>query len=409
MPRIEAVRTFLQRTLERFPWEVRVTDWRDGTWSVGEGRPHWCGEPLHMHLKTPAAGADLLAHDAFGFLERFVTGEVDLEGNLYAISHIRHHARIAPVTALRALPSVARNLAFQSVRRARANVRSHYDMPQAALDLYLDRVYRAYSCAIFGDTGIGGRAELLQSGDGRSDGHDSLEKAQWNKFRDAVDFVAPREGETLLDIGCGYGGQLQVALEEHPFGKVVGWTHSENQAAAIGAALSRHERGRWEVRLGDYREEDRVYDHVTSTGMVCHVGPRGLVPYVRHVRKRIRRGGRYLHHVIMSTPSPIPLDLQAGPAFNKKYVWPGFHWFTLGEHVRALERNGFRVMHMVNRSAHYAKTTATWYERMMAAREAMVAHVGEPTFRAWRVYLAGISGAFDGGSVQLNRIYCQAA
>ena len=38
----------------------------------------------------------------------------------------------------------------------------------------------------------------------------------------------------------------------------------------------------------------------------------------------------------------------------------------------------------------------------------LVALVGEPTFRAWRIYLAGISGGFAGGSVQVNRLYCRA-
>ena len=71
--------------------------------------------------------------------------------------------------------------------------------------------------------------ELLRIGRGQSDDFDSLEKAQWRKFKDAVDFVSPENGETLLDVGCGYAGQLRVALESNPFGKVVGWTHSHNQ------------------------------------------------------------------------------------------------------------------------------------------------------------------------------------
>lgn len=406
---VDRLRRFLDATFGRFPWTIEITDWTGEQWSVGGGQTHWCGEPLRMHLRTPGGGEDLLAHDALGFLERFVRGEIDLEGNLYALSYIRKHARLAPAMTLRALPSIARNLLFQSVSRARENVRSHYDIPQAALDLYLDRAYRSYSCAIWGDPAITGREALLKVGEGERDEADTLEKAQWRKFKDAVDFVAPRPGETLFDVGCGYGGQLAVALAQHPFGKVVGWTHSQNQIAAGGELLAGFERARWEICEGDYRQETRRFDHITSTGMVCHVGPRGLVPYVRAIRRRIREGGRYLHHVIMSTPSPIPLGLQPGPAFNKKYVWPGFHWFTLGEHVRALEQNGFRVLRLTNLSPHYAKTTAAWYERMMAAREAMVAHVGEPTFRAWRIYLAGISGAFDGGSVQVNRLYCEAA
>ena len=69
------------------------------------------------------------------------------------------------------------------------------------------------------------RRELTTPGHGRRDTFDSLEKAQWRKFKDAVDFIDPRSGETLLDVGCGYGGQLAVALELYSFGQVVGCTH----------------------------------------------------------------------------------------------------------------------------------------------------------------------------------------
>jgi cyclopropane-fatty-acyl-phospholipid synthase len=165
---------------------------------------------------------------------------------------------------------------------------------------------------------------------------------------------------------------------------------------------------RWEILEGDYRNDDRVYDHVTSTGMVSHVGPRGLVPYVRNVRRRIRSGGRYLHHALMRGWSPLPFDFHLGPAFNKRYVWPGFHWFTLGEHVRALERNGFQVLGAQNLSRHYAKTTSAWYERMMARSDVMRANLGEPTFRAWRIFLVGVTGNFLNKGAHVYRLYCEA-
>jgi cyclopropane-fatty-acyl-phospholipid synthase len=76
--------------------------------------------------------------------------------------------------------------------------------------------------------------------------------------------------------------------------------------------------------------------------------------------------------------------------------------------VKALERNGFEVQRMVNLSEHYAKTTAAWYERMMTQKDAMIARLGEPTFRAWRLYLAGSSGNFTNKGIHVYRLYCEA-
>jgi len=249
----------------------------------------------------------------------------------------------------------------------------------------------------------------VRGGAGRDDDFDSLEKAQWRKFQDAIDFIAPAPGDTILDIGCGYGGQLAVALASgHPLRRIVGWTHSANQVREGRKLLAAFDPQRWELREGDYRDDDRVYQHVTSTGMVSHVGPRGLVPYVREVRKRIQRGGRYLHHALMTPHTRLPLDFYPGTAFHKRYVWPGYHWFTLGDHVRALERNGFEVLRAVNLSAHYAKTTAAWSERLRAARAEIEPLLGAPTWRAWRLYLAGSSGNFLNHGIHVYRLYCQA-
>ncbi len=394
-------------TLRDFPWPVQFQDWEGRRWSAGGDAPHWSGVPLAVTLHTEAAGRALLARNAMGFLERHLAGEADLEGNLYVVSDLRAHARL-DMSWPRALWSLLQNRAFQTPARARVSVKSHYDVPQAALDVYLDRSYRAYSCAIFEHPERLERAELLRAGAGASDDFDSLEKAQWRKFKDAIDWVAPAGGDSVLDIGCGYAGQLRVALEERSFARIVGWTHSENQVREGAKLLADFDPARFELREGDYRSDDRVYDHVLSTGMISHVGPRGLVPYVRAVRRRIRGGGRYLHHALMTPHTPLPLDFYPGTAFHKRWVWPGYHWFTLGAHVRALERNGFEVHRSVNLSAHYAKTTAAWYERMMARRNDVSAWLGEPTFRAWRLYLAGTSGNLVNHGIHVYRLYCEA-
>ena len=398
----------LEDALGSFPWRVEVRDWTGGRYDLGGTTPHWYGEPLQLTLRSEAAGETIASWRPLQFLEAVLAGEADLDGNLYLLAHVRRHARFD--LRWQDLPGLlARNLRFQNPRRAQANVRSHYDVPQEAIDLYLDRRYRAYSCAWFEDPRGRDRRELERVGNGERDDFDALEKAQWRKFANAADWVAPGDGETLLDIGCGYGGQLEVALERFPGARVTGWTHSRNQVAIAQQTLAeRFGEAAAEVHLGDYRQDDRVFDHVTSTGMVSHVGPRGLRPYVKQVRRRIRTGGRYLHHALMKVHSPVPLDFQIGPAFHKRYVWPGFHWFTVGEHVRALERGGFSVRSMVSLSEHYAKTTACWHERLMERADEARALLGEPTFRAWRIFLAGASGDIEDGGIEVYRLYCVA-
>jgi cyclopropane-fatty-acyl-phospholipid synthase len=401
------VQDLVERALRDFPWPVYFQDWTGRRFRTGGTAVHWSGGELEVTLHEPAAGRALVRGDVMGFVEHFLAGRVDLEGNLYIVSDLRNHAHL-DLGLGRALLGWLAHRAFQSPARARTNVKSHYDIPQSVFDVYLDRVYRAYSCAIFEAPERLEREELLRVGVGRDDDFDSLEKAQWRKFKEAVDWIAPAERDVLLEIGCGYGGQLRVALEEHRFRRITGWTHSANQIREGVRLLAEFDRARWELREGDYREDCRVYDHVLSTEMVSHVGPRGLVPYVRNVRRRIRRGGRYVHQALMTPHTRLPLDFYPGTLFHKRYVWPGYHWFTLGTHVRALERNGFAVQRALNLSLHYARTTAAWYERMMARAERVRELLGEPTFRAWQLYLAGSSGNFQNQGIHVYRLYCEA-
>ena len=307
--RSAALQDFAENALRDLPWRVVISDWTGRTYVAGGPEAHWSGQDLRIRIKTEAAGKDILRLDGLRFLERFLEGDVDLDGNLYILTDLRKYS------ALRLKPwhlvgRVLKHVAFQSTARANVNVKSHYDIPQEALNVYLDGTYMSYSCGMFEDPDRLDIEELKRVGRGRQDDFDSLEKSMWRKFKDAADYIAPAAGETLLDVGCGYGGQLIVALESHPFGKVVGWTHSRNHVTEGSEMLARFDRERWELNEGDYRNDARVYDHVTSTGMISHVGPRGLVPYVRQVRHRIKSGGRYLHHALMTAHKKLPLDLK---------------------------------------------------------------------------------------------------
>ncbi len=244
--RSAALQNFLENALRDLPWRVVVSDWTGRSYVAGGQEAHWSGQDLRVCIKTEAAGRDLLRLDGLRFMERFLEGDVDLDGNLYILTNIRKYSaqRLKP---WHLIGRVLKHVAFQSTARASVSVKSHYDIPQEALNVYLDRTYMSYSCGMFDDPDRLDIEELKRVGRGREDDFDSLEKSMWRKFKDAAGYIAPDAGETLLDVGCGYGGQLIVALENHPFGKVVGWTHSRNQVTEGSEMLARFDRERWEL------------------------------------------------------------------------------------------------------------------------------------------------------------------
>jgi len=398
--------------LERFPWPMEFEDWTGRTYKAGGNAEHWSGRgPMHVVLKTPAAGRDLLGLNAMRFLERWLDQDVDITGNHYLFPEIRNYVKLS-LKPWQVIWNRLQSLVAQDPVRAGRSVRSHYDIPQEAL-YYLDRVYQSYSCGLWEAPYNMALEHALTVGKGEGDALDTLEKAQWRKFAHAADYLSPGPKDTVLDVGCGYPGFLQVTMDRFPTtGKIIGWTHSENQVREGVSMLAGYDPARYELNLGDYRRDNRVFDHIHSTGMICHVGPErrnsGLRNYVREVRRRIRTGGRYVHHCMMTPYTGKPLFDELGPAFNRKYVWPGFYYYTLGEHVSALEENGFHVVRVFNISPHYAKTTRAWYERLEQQRDRFVKHTNEATCRAWEAFLAGITGSYLNRHIHTTRIFAEA-
>ena len=79
--RAERLREMLETQFSKFPWAILIHDWTGAKYAIGGEQEHWCGEPLTITIKSDRAGARLLSLDAFRFLESFLEGDVDLDGN----------------------------------------------------------------------------------------------------------------------------------------------------------------------------------------------------------------------------------------------------------------------------------------------------------------------------------------
>ncbi|EGZ4386998.1 methyltransferase domain-containing protein, partial [Salmonella enterica subsp. enterica serovar Javiana] len=81
----------------------------------------------------------------------------------------------------------------------------------------------------------------------------TLEEAQENKYRLVFDKLRLKEGDRLLDIGCGWGGMVRYAARRGV--KVIGATLSAEQAAWAQEAIEREGLSHLaEVRHTDYRD-----------------------------------------------------------------------------------------------------------------------------------------------------------
>jgi cyclopropane-fatty-acyl-phospholipid synthase len=268
-----------------------------------------------------------------------------------------------------------------SVERDRAAIRYHYDVSNEFYRLFLDS-RMVYSCGYFAEPG------------------DELESAQLAKLDLICRKLRLKPGQRLLDIGCGWGGLVMHAAERFGVdatGITLSRPQTELAAGRIeGAGLAKTCR----VLHLDYREvaEDRPWDAIVSVGMFEHVGGDMLGAYFRKAARLLARGGVFLNHGIASRVSD---PYVRGPSFSNSYVFPDGETLPIHVTLRSAEEAGFEVRDVESLREHYALTLRHWVRRLEAGHEEALRHVDEPTYRVWRLYLAGSAYGFATGRLNV--------
>ena len=376
---------FLGSVIEKGVLEARFADGtvqRFGT--PAEGYPELA--VIFTDSKVPR---DILLDPRIGAAEAYMDQRLELEGGgiMELIQLLRSNALWERGGELRA-PTLRRRIAnrakfaYQSINDrigSRKNVAHHYDIGNALYELMLDPEHMQYSCAYW------------------PDGVETLADAQEAKLAHIAAKLALADGQSVLDIGCGWGG-MAIFLARHFDVKVTGITLSQEQLAL--ARTRAEEAGvadRVSFELVDYRdlaERGTRFDRIVSVGMFEHVGRPQFETFFRCCANLLADDGVMLVHTIGRFGSPGVTD-----AFTNKYIFPGGYIPALSETVAASEK--YRLIHtdIETLRLHYARTLRAWYANCEANREAIVRMYDERFYRMWTFYLAGATAAFEWGGM----------
>jgi len=273
-------------------------------------------------------------------------------------------------------------------RDARA-VRHHYDVSNEFFELFLGETM-VYSCAIF------------------ARGATTLKEAQEEKLETVARKLALKEGDRVLDVGCGWGGFPLWAATKHG-ASVVGITLSAPQAEkarerAEAAGVS----DRVEVRVMDYRDlagSGERFDAIASIGMVEHVGASQIDVYAQTLAGLLEPDGRLLNHGITRLRHT---DAEAG-AFSERYVFPDAAPLHLSRNLMALERAGFVTHHVEDFAPDYAETLRHWARNLDDNLDEAIRLAGPERVRVWRLYLRAARNGFLSGFTSIYQARCSLA
>jgi cyclopropane-fatty-acyl-phospholipid synthase len=262
----------------------------------------------------------------------------------------------------------------------RANIQYHYDLSNEFYALFLDPEM-VYSCAHF------------------TEPHEDLARAQRDKLDTICRKLRLQPGETLLDIGCGWGA-LPIHAARYYGARAYGVTLAERQHSfAVDKIAKLGLQDRVKVALEDYSSLTGSFDKIASIGMFEHVGHDNYARYFSTIQRLLKPGGLYLHHAIARPAKGSDRDFfdrysREARAIGR-YIFPGFDLDHVGMSIANLERHGFEVHDVEAWRMHYARTTRLWHDRLLANRALAEREVGAVKTRLWLIYLAGVSMGFD--------------
>ncbi|MET9801493.1 cyclopropane-fatty-acyl-phospholipid synthase family protein [Streptomyces sp. NPDC006368] len=232
----------------------------------------------------------------------------------------------------------------------------------------------------------------------------TLEEAQRDKLDLICRKLALKEGDRLLDVGCGWGSMAIHAAREYG-ARVVGVTLSAEQAAFARKRIA--DEGltdRIEIRVQDYRDvSDGPYDAISSIGMAEHVGAVRYRDYADDLYALLKPGGRLLNHQISRRPEPDETAYRIDE-FIDRYVFPDGELAPVGRTTATLEDAGFEVRDVEAIREHYALTLRQWVANLETHWAEAKRLTSPGRARVWRLYMAASAVSFERNRIGVNQV-----
>ncbi|MEA1995098.1 MAG: cyclopropane-fatty-acyl-phospholipid synthase family protein [Campylobacterota bacterium] len=369
------VNELLNNLSDRMPCEVIY--WDGERVNFGKGNPQF-----RIHIKSTSIIRDIMSNFSLGFGENYMDGNIVIEGDLQKLTGIRYEEsarkfKVSNKTKIRIFLNYIKTL--NTVKKAKKNISHHYDLSNDFYRLMLDKSM-TYSCAYF------------------KDGKDTLEKAQENKYELICKKLNLKDGDRLIDVGCGWGGMIIYAARKFDI-KATGITISKNQYEYAKECIKTEGlMDRANVLLEDYRNVKGKFNKFVSIGMFEHVGKKYSRPFFRKTKELLQTKAIGVLHTIANNAYE-PTD-----PWTRKYIFPGGYIPVLSDILRDMANVGFYTIDVENLRPNYAKTLDEWIKCFESNIDKVKTMFDERFINMWRLYLNAASVSFKVGKLGVYQI-----
>jgi len=306
-----------------------------------------------------------------GFAQAYYEGAIDTN-SLYKLMHLAYDNQslfdsLLSNKTLNVWQLWQHRRRHNSVDNSRKNISFHYDLGNDFYQAWLDQTM-TYSSALF------------------TDNDETHEQAQANKYQRILDELKLQGGESILEVGCGWGGFMEAAVNQGC--KVKGLTLSkEQQKFAISRLSNQASPKQFDVALQDYRHETQTYDHIVSIEMFEAVGKEYWQSYFEMLKKSLNTNGTAVVQVITIDEQHADY-YQNNVDFIQTYIFPGGLLPSVEQFSEMAKQAGLEVENIFEFGQDYAKTCQLWKADFNRQSEKLESMGYDNAFqRLWNYYL----------------------
>lgn len=270
---------------------------------------------------------------------------------------------------------IAHFLNRNSEKKAKENISFHYDLSNTFYELMLDKSM-AYSCGVFENK------------------DDTLEKAQENKLQKIFDDLDVKDGDHILEIGCGWGSFAFFAAKKVNC-RITGVTISKEQYKySLQKVKELGLEDRVDILFQDYRTIEQKFDKVVSIEMIEAVGHEFFAEYFEKINESLRPNGVAVIQAITAPDSRFEA-FKKGVDFIQKHIFPGSLLPSIRSITEACQNTELHIYNLRDIGLSYAKTLSCWEDNMNKFKQEIEKLGMDNTFfRKWKYYLNYCEAAF---------------
>ncbi len=272
-----------------------------------------------------------------------------------------------------------------SENQAKKNISYHYDLGNKFYGYWLDKSM-TYSSAIF----------LKPT--------DDLEIAQKNKYKKLAELVSIKDGDNILEIGCGWGGFSEFLGKEYDCNITAITISKEQYNFAKKRIKKAHLENKIDIRYCDYRNIDGKFDKVLSIEMFEAVGKEYWNNFFSKIRSVLNPNGNVGLQLITIDDNIYEI-YKNNPDFIQKYIFPGGMLPSFKILTNVAIKNYFNIDSVNSFSNDYAKTLNIWNKRFNNNWNKIEELGFDETFKLmWNYYLSYCEGGFLSNNIDLKQI-----